>query len=380
MKKIIFLLIALTSNILVSGQAAKKVIVEDFTGAWCGFCPRGTTVLEDILNTYPNAIGVANHAGSGADAMKNAYTIAINTDLNTYGFPGGAVDRFKFSDQSNLCMPTSVWKTKTANRLLTTAPVAVDIASTYNASTRQVNVTVTANFVANASGDMRINCLLIEDGVTGTGSGYNQTNYMGQGCSAPDPNSPWYNYPCVIVGFIHNHVARANLAPTWGTSGVIPASVTANSSYSQNYSYTIPSTWNDAKISIVAFVSYYNTSTLSRSILNSNKVALGASTTGIADNEAVPQLEVKQNHPNPFKEITAFQFRLNAADNVDIKVYNVFGQVVNHIVNTKLVSGDHTFYWAGDDDGGNTVAPGLYYYTISTSKKTITAPVIFAGQ
>lgn len=380
MKKITLFLFALSVGSLVFGQAAKKVIVEDFTGAWCGYCPRGTTVLEDILNTYPNAIGIANHAGSGTDAMKNSYTTAINTDLNTYGFPGGAVDRFKFSDQSNLCMATNVWKTKTANRLLTTASVAVNIASTYNSTTRLVDVTVTATFVSNASGDMRINCVLIEDGVTGSGSGYNQTNYMGQGCSSPDPSSPWYNYPCSIVGFVHNHVARVNLAPTWGTSGVIPSSVTANSTYSQNYSYTLPSGWDASKMSIVAFVSYYNTSALSRSILNSNEVALGSSTTGIEDNNALPQVQVKQNYPNPFKNITALQFTLNSTDNVDIKIYNAFGQVVNDIVNTKLVPGDHTFYWAGDDNSGNAVAPGVYYYTISTSKDKITKPVVFAGQ
>ncbi|HEY4799772.1 MAG TPA: hypothetical protein VII99_11895, partial [Bacteroidia bacterium] len=149
MKKITLLFIAFASTGLFA-QAPKKVIVEDETGSWCGYCPRGRTAMEDILSTYSNAIGIANHV---SDFNEVPYTTAIDS-MNTYGYPGGMIDRKMFSGQTTVVIATNYWKTNTANQLLSTTPVAVYISSNYNSSSRVLNVTVTANFVANASGDM----------------------------------------------------------------------------------------------------------------------------------------------------------------------------------------------------------------------------------
>lgn len=375
MKKITLFVIAVLSVGMAFGQAPKKVLLEDFTGTWCGYCPRGKTVMEDCMNTYPNVIGITDHDGDG---LANAFSNAIISGLSVAAFPNGAVDRFLFSGQTTVGMSTSQWKSKCASRLLTTTPVAVSFTSTYNTTTRALSVTVTANFVGSSSGDLRINCLLIEDGIITPSDP--QSNYMGNGCSSPDPSSPWYTFPCSISNYVHDGVARINLAnDNWGTAGVIPASVTSGNSYSQTYSYTLPSTWNATKVSIVAFVSKYGAAASAREILNSIKGVIGTST-GIFENNDAASIEVKQNAPNPFKEITALQFTLNATDNVSINVYNAFGQVVNNLIDTKLVPGDHTFYWAGDDNEGNAVAAGVYYYTISTSTQQVTKPLIFVGE
>ncbi|MBI4930318.1 MAG: Omp28-related outer membrane protein [Bacteroidetes bacterium] len=377
MKKITLLFIAVASSGLLFGQAAKKVIVEDETGTWCGYCPRGRTVSEDIENTYPNAITIANHNG-GSDTYQNTYTQNLDNAMNAYGYPGGMVDRYFFSGQTYVCMVTSVWKSKTANRLLSTTPVSVVVSSSYDIGSRLLSVTVKANFVANAAGDMRISCVLEEDSIVNTSDP--QENYMGNGCSSPDPSSPWYNYPCQISNYIQRDVVRANLAPDFGTAGVIPASVTSGQNFSQSYTYTLPSSWDANHMSIVGFVSYYNTSVNSRSILNAAKVYLQNTLTSVHENAELNSIEVKQNIPNPFKNSTALRFTLNTTDNVSIKVYNAFGQVVNDLIDSKLVPGEHTFYWAGDDNDGNTVAGGAYYYTISTSTQQITKPMVFVGQ
>jgi len=378
MKKITLFLVAFACSGLSFGQAVKKVLVEDETGTWCGYCPRGRTVMEDIYNTYPNAIGIANHVGDSYEVPYSASIDTINT-VDAYGYPGGMVDRKLFSGQTTVVIPTNLWKSKTANQLLSSTSVNITILSSYNSSTRQVNVTVGANFVGSASGDLRISCVLIEDSIVNTSDP--QNNYMGNGCSSPDPTSPWYNYPCSISNYIQRDVARANLAPNWGTAGVIPTTVASGTSYSQSYVYTLPSTWAANKISIVGFVSKFNSSVHSRDILNANVIRLGNSTaTAIEENNSLSSVEVKQNTPNPFSYLTALQFTLNTTDNVSIKVYNTFGQVVNNLVDTKLVPGEHTFYWAGDDNDGNTVAGGVYYYTLSTSSQQITKPMIFTGR
>jgi len=333
--------------ILVFSQAPKKVIVEDFTGAGCSHCPIGISTLANILTTYPNAIGIANHAypNGGGDAMFNPYVQAVGS--LTCCFPSGMIDRHIFPLEGNIYCFAASWTGYTAQRLQTTSPVAIDIISTYNNNTRVATATVNANFVGNATGNMRINCIIVEDSVTSATGGpgyYTQHNTYGQGCPNADVNSTWYNYPCFIPNFVHDHVARANMADsTFGTAGVIPFNVTAGSSYTKTYSYTLPNTWRSDFISLVAFVSF---DIDSFAIMNANKVALGSSVfTGVENSQSV-SMEIKPNTPNPFTDITSISFKLNKTDQISIKVYNAYGQLVNEIINSKLISGEHTFYWS----------------------------------
>ncbi len=378
MKKITLLFASVVSIISSNAQAPKKVLLEDFTGTWCGYCPRGKTVMEDCMNTYPNVIGITEHSGDG---LESTYSAAINTGLSVSSYPGGGVDRFLFSGQTTVGMSTSVWKSKCSSRLNTTTPVTVNFTSTYNTSTRALSVTITANFVAAATGDLRINCVLTEDGIVTPGDP--QHNYMGNGCSSPDATSPWYTFPCSMTDYVHNGVARINLASdNWGTSGVIPASVSAGGTYSQTYNYTLPAAWNASNVYIIAFVSKYGTAASAREILNTNKGLIGTNTvaTGITENASLNSVEVKQNAPNPFNDHTAIQFQLNTTDNVSVKVYDLFGKEISTLVDSKLVPGEHTFYWFGINEEGNAVSNGVYYYTISTSSEKITKPMIFVGQ
>jgi hypothetical protein len=391
MKKITLLFLTCAISFFVFGQAPKKVLVEDQTGTWCGWCPGGRTAAEDIEATLPNAICVANHRFNTSDSYECSYTKNIDAAINTYGYPGGMVDRKLFSG-SSVVIDISQWKPKAQSQLTTLTPVAVSITSNYNSSTRVLDVTVNANFVGAytcpSGTDLRISCLLVEDSLVNTSDP--QHNYYGSGCSTSPPASPWNSYPCSMPTYIQRDVVRANLAPDWGTAGVIPATIPAGSIYSKTYSYTIPTTYNNghgvtnvnvSHMSIVAFVSKYATAVTARDVMNVSKVYVGSSNaTAIEEKPELTQVVVKQNTPNPFRDMTALQFTLNTTDNVVIKVYNTFGQVVNDIYSSKLVPGDHTFYWGGTDNSGSLVTPGVYYYTISTSSQKVTKPMIFLGQ
>ncbi len=377
MKKITLFLLAVASSGITFGQATKRVLVEDETGAWCGYCPRGRTTAEDITASYPNAICIANHV---SDTYTCTYTSNIDNAFNQYGYPGGMVDRKLYSGQGGyVVVATNYWKTDAANQLMSACPVNITITSTYNSSTRLANITVGANFVGNASGDMRISCLLEEDSVVNANDP--QHNYMGNGCSSPDASSPWYSYPCSIPNYTQRDVVRTNLAPDWGTTGIIPASVTNGQNFTANYSTTVSSAWNASHMFIVAFVSYYNTAVTSRSVINANKVRLGFNTaTGTVEHPDLSNLEVKGSFPNPFSTLSAMQFTLGNEDNVSIKVYNTMGQLINNIVDTKMAAGEHTYYWAGDDVNGNKVSSGVYFYTITTSEGKVTKQIVFAGE
>jgi hypothetical protein len=383
MKKIFTLLLCtlLSAAGSVFAQAPKKVILEDYTGAWCGYCPRGLTYSNAIENQYPNVIPLGIHQGSSAssDAMATTYTNTLCGFLTT-GFPTGGVDRYKFTGQTTVALSTNLWAQKCLTRLNTSAPLNVYINSTYNSSTRVVDVTVISNFVAGAVGDLRVHCLLVEDSVVGSGPGWDQHNYMGVGCGATDPSSPWYSFPCTITGYSHRHVVRQNLANyTWGEAGIIPDPAAPGQNYSKTFTYTLPASWDDSKMEIVAFVSRYGTADSSRYILNCNKVGLGGSVLGvpepIAGTSKVSGLE--QNYPNPFSDVTNINFTLAGQTSLTLKVYDILGKEVATLADEKLSGGRYQYVWDGTDQHGNLVPGGLYFYRLSTPTQVFTGQMTY---
>ena len=63
---LIVTLFFITSNL--SAQT-KKVLFEEFTGTGCGNCPEGHYKMDNLMNTYPNVIGVGLHTYNASDAM-----------------------------------------------------------------------------------------------------------------------------------------------------------------------------------------------------------------------------------------------------------------------------------------------------------------------
>ena len=47
----------------------KKVLFEEFTGTGCGNCPEGHYIMDGLLDTYPNVIGISLHTYNSWDAM-----------------------------------------------------------------------------------------------------------------------------------------------------------------------------------------------------------------------------------------------------------------------------------------------------------------------
>ena len=57
----------------------KYVMVEDFTGTWCGWCPRVSYALEYGKEQIENLVVIANHYN---DPMQNSHSLRINNLLN----------------------------------------------------------------------------------------------------------------------------------------------------------------------------------------------------------------------------------------------------------------------------------------------------------
>jgi flagellar hook assembly protein FlgD len=71
-----------------------------------------------------------------------------------------------------------------------------------------------------------------------------------------------------------------------------------------------------------------------------------------------------QNYPNPFNPTTTIEYHMQKSGNVEIKIFNLTGQLVKIFRSTHQPIGMHTVKWDGRNDVGQTVASGLYLYQV----------------
>lgn len=88
-------------------------------------------------------------------------------------------------------------------------------------------------------------------------------------------------------------------------------------------------------------------------------------TLSVGDRRARPdQFALHQNYPNPFNPSTMIEFELNNSGPVSLAVYNLLGQKVRVLVSGNRSAGTHRVLWDGDDEHGNLVASGVYFYRL----------------
>ena len=85
--------------------------------------------------------------------------------------------------------------------------------------------------------------------------------------------------------------------------------------------------------------------------------------TSVRDNEMgnlkIPtEYELQQNYPNPFNPSTQIKVSIPETGNYTLKVYNILGQEVATLLNSKINAGNYTFKF----DASNLTS-GIYFYT-----------------
>lgn len=307
----------------------KNVLIEQATGTWCGFCTDGAYILRQILASEPNAIGIAIHRN---DAME--FT-AGNTVHLAYGpsYPNAYIDRVLFPDQSKVGISRGIWDEKVQERLNAIVPMIVEAVNTYDINTKTVTIDLTTTFYDQASGNFRVNAYIVEDSVTGTGSGYDQANSYNN-----TSGHPYQGAGNPIVGYVHRNVVRDMLGGAWGSPGIIPSSVNKNDVFTKQYTYTVPAGVNPNRLRIVVLVQEYNTDITKRNILNSNIYDLGF-VDGIMEKE-LPG-DFLATYPNPANDFINVEFMLMQPCNVSFEVFNMIGEKVSSTETGFLSNGEH---------------------------------------
>ncbi len=251
----------------------KKVLIEEFTGAWCGYCVDGAYIVEQIETANPNkAIGVSIHQGDG---MQISLYNTLDGIFNNTGFPSGMVDRVPYNGST--CINRGYWTSRATAELAKTAQCGLAMKTEYNAAGDSVVAEIHAGFKSALTGNYKLVAYVVEDSVTGTGSQYDQVNYY----SANNPNGPagstthpYYNLPYHITGYKHMHVVRKSLPSDLGDA-VDAASLVSGGSFVKTYKCPV-GTMKKANLSIVAFVYKVGTSATTYEVMNVQKIKVGS--------------------------------------------------------------------------------------------------------
>jgi DNA-binding transcriptional MerR regulator len=87
---------------------------------------------------------------------------------------------------------------------------------------------------------------------------------------------------------------------------------------------------------------------------------------------------VASNYPNPFNPETTIQFTLKNPEQVQLRIYNVQGQLIRTLLNEFLASGSHAVKWNGKNQFGNTVPSGIYFFQLKTKSGSLTQRMFMA--
>jgi hypothetical protein len=84
-----------------------------------------------------------------------------------------------------------------------------------------------------------------------------------------------------------------------------------------------------------------------------------------------------QNYPNPFNPTTTIEYQLPKSGNVEIKIFNLNGELVRTLEATHQIQGMHKVVWDGRNGTGQTVASGLYIYQVTFENSMLAKKMLF---
>jgi len=98
----------------------------------------------------------------------------------------------------------------------------------------------------------------------------------------------------------------------------------------------------------------------------------GDQVNAVEDPRPVPiECRLDQNFPNPFNPTTLIRYSLPVSSHLRLTVYSVLGTKVRELVDATQAAGEQTVLWDATDDMGNSVASGIYFYSIRTETSTL---------
>jgi hypothetical protein len=301
-----------------------------FTNAGCGPCVQANQALDSYMPTQGNDIALIRLHVSwpGADIMYNANSAQSNYMVTDYGV--GGVPAF-YLDGAEKTNSGAAFPGLFAQAKLGKVPMQMDLR--FDPELEQTIVTVkNLEQMREDIGPLKLRVVITEDNVFYAGS--NGETHHSQAMRYIFPDVYGLDVPTTLGD--HQFVVDTPLNGSW--------------------------VYDNLRATV--FLQDMGT----RTVLQSGTgflTDIDEATSPVQDQMARPY-QLAANYPNPFNPSTTISFKLPRNEQAELVIYSIDGARVATLVNEQMAEGAHSVTWTGQNDAGQQVASGTYFYQLRT--------------
>ncbi len=212
----------------------RKVVVEDYTGTWCGYCPSVALALEDIqaLTTDVSVVAIHETGRSLPDPMHFPQVPELKVAFDVGGLPQARINRdVKWRDPYPM------------NEVLSMAGREINSSIAISSQITGSNLTVDVKVIYENGSEVgdKIVVYLVESGIV-----HPQVNYYN---SVPGHRLEGKGDP--IPEFIHNDALRNSLSNIFGDD---VSQTSAFAEFKKSYTFSLPSDYVKGNLSLVVML------------------------------------------------------------------------------------------------------------------------------
>jgi hypothetical protein len=183
----------------------RNVVLEEFTGIYCQFCPDGHLIAQGLYNANPNDVflinihtgGYANPNGPNDPDFNCLYGAAIAANSGLAGYPAGTVNRATFSGISPQGSPGTTalsrgdWAAASADIMSQPSYVNVGVQASYDMVTGILTVNTETYYTQTTTNINVLHVAVVQNNVPGPQTGATTYN---PGAIITGPWNPTYNH------------------------------------------------------------------------------------------------------------------------------------------------------------------------------------------
>ncbi len=221
----------------------RSILIEEFTGNRCGYCPLGHKAANEVVAAYPGKAFVINYHVAGGLAVAyttqagNVLNSAYNVANGSYSIPAALINRHDFNNGSaKLTESFGNYATDAAQIAAMPACANVAAAARIDRASRTLELKVQVYYTDNGTGsNNKLHVALIQNNVMGTqsGSSGNPDQVVGN----------QYKHNEMFLKFI-TRFSYSSITHTY-SEGENISPVSQGSLIERTYTYTIPESFTD---------------------------------------------------------------------------------------------------------------------------------------
>lgn len=337
----------------ISQAGTTRVLIEQQTGTWCGWCPRGKVGMAYMEANYPDSVVlIAVHAGDPMEVT--SYADGVNSIIGG-SYPDAAINR-KFNADPGTASLEPAYNQEINN----VTPLEINSSATLNGSTLTINASATF-FTNFSNADFNLAAVITEDNVTGTSSNYAQANFYSGGASGPMGGYENLPNPVPASQMTYNYVGRALLGGFGGQDGSVPTSLSDGDVASVTFTYNIPASVDQNNLNVVVLLIDNSDGSVVSAIGKTLSEVLS-----IQENNIIEGVTV---YPNPVNDELTINLRQSNGD-YNVALYDLLGrQVINNTYSNLSGYNDLKL-------DVNSLASGQYILKLTNNSNTYSTKII----